>query len=103
MVGGQAEPPMTVRLSVEKRSWLLWTWASSPSQTVGTPAANVTPSDSNSSNSDLPSSWGPGNTSLDPESGPLKGMPQALTWNIGTTGRMASRAEEAMASGSEAA
>jgi hypothetical protein len=39
IAGGQAEPPITVRFRLEKRSCLLWTWLSSPSQTVGTPAA----------------------------------------------------------------
>jgi hypothetical protein len=39
MAGGQAEPPMTVRLSVEKRSLFGPMWPSSICQTVGTPAA----------------------------------------------------------------
>ena len=49
MAGGQAEPPITVRLSVEKRSSLACMWPSSICQTVGTPAAKVTPSPSISS------------------------------------------------------
>ena len=49
IAGGQAEPPMTVRLSAGKRNPFAPMWASSICQTVGTPAANVTRSDSNSS------------------------------------------------------
>jgi hypothetical protein len=67
MAGGQAEPPMTVRRIVEKLAGLLaCMWASRPCHTVGTPADMVTPSLSNSSCSDLPSSPAPGNTSLAP-------------------------------------
>ena len=32
----------------------------------------------------------PGMTSLVPEAGPAKAMPQALAWNMGTTGRITS-------------
>ena len=39
MAGGQAEPPMTVRLSVENRRPPGLMWPSSICQTVGTPAA----------------------------------------------------------------
>ncbi|MDT4846153.1 hypothetical protein FQZ97_801680 [compost metagenome] len=42
----------------------------------------------------------PGNTSLAPTSGTEYGRPHALTWNIGTTGRITSRAEQPSASGS---
>src|SRR5512139_1914283 len=71
-----------------------------PSHTVGTPALKLTFSASNSSYSDLPSRCGPGITSLAPTSGPEYGRPHALTWNIGTTGRMTSRAEQPSESGS---
>ena len=70
-----------------------------PSQTVGTPAENVTPSDSNSSYSDLPSSAAPGNTILAPDSSTEYGRPQALTWNIGTTGSTVSAADTLSAFG----
>ena len=43
---------------------------------------------------------GPGITSLAPTIAALYGMPQALTWNIGTTGKITSRAEQSIASGS---
>ena len=66
MAGGQAEPPMMVRRMVLNFRPLLSTCVSRPCQTVGTPADMVTPSASNSSCSDLPSSHGPGNTSLAP-------------------------------------
>src|SRR5690242_1195311 len=75
----------------------------SPSHTVGTPPLNVTFSDSNSSYSDLPSRCGPGNTTLAPASAVEYGSPQALTWNIGTTGSTTSRPDSAIASGSAAA
>ena len=74
-----------------------------PSQTVGTPALNVTFSPSNNSYSDLPSRCGPGITSLAPTSGTAYGRLQALTWNIGTTGRITSLAEQSSESGSAAA
>ena len=66
---------------------------------MGTPALNVTFSPSNSSYSDLPSRCGPGNTSLAPTSGTEYGKPQALTWNIGTTGSTESLADRLSASG----
>jgi hypothetical protein len=37
-----------------------------------------------------PSMRAPGMTSFDPAAGPPKAMPQALAWNIGTTGRIVS-------------
>ena len=102
MAGGQAEPPITVRLR-----WLNFRppcciWVSSICQTVGTPAAKVTPSASISSYSDLPSSAGPGKTTLAPVSAAEYGRPQALTWNMGTTGSTASRADRFITSGSAA-
>ena len=100
IAGGQAEPPMTVRFRVERRRPFCFMWLMTPSQMVGTPALKVTRSDSNSACSDLPSRCGPGKTSLAPTSGALYGRPQALTWNIGTTGRMVSAEELAIASGS---
>src|SRR5690606_12262311 len=100
IAGGQAEPPITVRRKVENRKSLVSTWLIRPSQTVGTPAEKVTPSASNNSYSDLPSSAGPGNTSLAPDSGTEYGKPQAFTWNIGTTGSTTSALETFKAFGS---
>lgn len=69
MAGGHAEPPITVRLRVLNLKPPALTWFSNICQTVGTPAAKVTPSDSINSYTDLPSRAGPGNTSLQPVSG----------------------------------
>ena len=63
----------------------------------------VTLSASNRSCRLLPSRNGPGNTSFAPTMQAAYGSPQALTWNIGTTGRMESRAEMHMTSGKAAA
>ena len=46
MAGGQAEPPITVRLSLLNFKFAGFMWLSIICHTVGTPAANVTPSDS---------------------------------------------------------
>ena len=100
IAGGQAEPPITVRLRVLKLSLFCLAWLISPSQTVGTPALKVTFSPSSSSCRDLPSRCGPGNTSLAPTIGAAYGTPQALTWNIGTTGRITSLPPTPMPSGS---
>ena len=45
----------------------------------------------------------PGNTSLAPVNGAAYGMPQAFTWNMGTTGKATSRADMFKASGRAAA
>src|SRR5207248_1753183 len=103
MAGGHAEPPTTTDFSVEKRSPLSFAYASRPSHTLGTPAEAVTFSRSNSPYRLLPSRPEPGNTSFAPFSVPKYGMPQALTWNIGTTGRITERAEQLKTSGSDAA
>jgi hypothetical protein len=103
IAGGQAEPPITVRRIVRKPRPLASTCASRPFHTVGTPAESVTDSSSNNSCSDLPSSQGPGKTSFAPTMQATYGMPHAFTWNIGTTGRIVSRAEQPNASGSAAA
>src|SRR3569623_1798237 len=99
IAGGQAEPPITVRRKRENFRLFCATWLSKPIHTVGTPAENVTCSCSNSSYTDLPSSAGPGSTSLAPVSGAEYGKPHALTWNIGTTGSTTSREEMPIASG----
>src|SRR5881392_1133952 len=90
---------MIVRRIVENLSPFASTWPSSPCHTVGTPAESVTRSFSNSSYSDLPSRPGPGKTSFDPIMQAAYGRPHALTWNIGTTGRITSVAEQLSASG----
>ena len=72
-----------------------------PCQTVGTPAANVTCSDSISDCSVSGSPiFGPGNTSFAPTIAQPYGSAQALTWNIGTTGRTTSAPASPIASGS---
>jgi hypothetical protein len=65
---------------------------------VGTPAAMVTFSDSISCRSECASRCGPGKTSFAPTIGAANGRPQALTWNIGTTGRSESRERSAIPS-----
>src|SRR5450830_1768064 len=99
MAGGQAEPPITVRLSVLKRKPPACMCASIICHTVGTPAAKVTFSLSINSKIDLPSIAGPGNTSLAPVMAAEYGKPQALTWNMGTTGNTESRVLMFKASG----
>ena len=49
IAGGQADPPMMVRLNDENRRPFCFMWLIRPSHTVGTPAENVTRSFSNSS------------------------------------------------------
>ena len=71
---------------------------SSICQTVGTAAEKVTPSVSISSWIDAPSSFWPGITSLQPTAGQEKARPQALAWNIGTTGSTTSRLERPITS-----
>jgi hypothetical protein len=101
MIGGEAEPPIATRFRLVKR----WPWASiqssRPSQTVGTPTVQVTPSASNRACRLAPSRFGPGMTSLAPAIGPEKGTPQALTWNIGTIGESTSLADRPSTSGIE--
>ncbi len=99
IAGGQAAPPTTVRSRVENFAPFCFRYCSRPIQTVGTPAEKVTFSVSKSSCSDFPSSAQPGKTSFAPIIGALWHTPQALAWNIGTTGRTQSRAESAITSG----
>ena len=91
-LSGQADPPMTTRFSVEGFSPVFSRCCSSICQTVGTAAEKVTPSVSRSSKIDSPSIFAPGMTSLAPTAGALKATPQALAWNIGTTGSTTSAA-----------
>ena len=98
MASGTAEPPITTRLRVESLPPVWRRWVSSICQTVGTAAEKVTFSDSSSSCTEAPSSFGPGMTSLAPTAGAEKAMPQALAWNMGTTGRTVSIAPMPMTS-----
>src|SRR3989344_840066 len=103
IAGGQAAPPITVLLKVLNFRPLALTWLSRPSQMVGTPADIVTFSSSKRLYSDAPSRWWPGITSLQPTIAAAYGRPQALTWNMGTTGSTVSVALRHIASGRAAA
>ena len=96
---GQAEPPTTRRFTVSSRVPLERRCCNRPSQTVGTPAEIVTRSAFISSRSEAPSRCRPGITSVAPAIGAAYGVPQALTWNIGTTGSMRSVARIPSTSG----
>ena len=98
MASGTAEPPITTRLSVESLAPVSRRWVSRPSQTVGTAAEKVTPSVSSSSCTEGPSSFWPGITSLQPAAAQENVRPQALAWNIGTTGSTVSRADSPITS-----
>src|SRR6476469_5122512 len=95
---GIAEPPHTTLFRCGSLRLFVAMWLSSISQTVGTPAVCVTLSVSNSSNTELPSSFGPGITSFVPIDGAEKAMPQLLAWNRGTTGSIVSAADAPSAS-----
>jgi hypothetical protein len=58
---------------------------------VGTPAATVTSLGLDHLGQLDRDHVGPGMTSLAPDATPAWASPQALAWNIGTTGRMTSR------------
>ena len=62
---------------------------------VGTPAVKVTPSFTMRSASAFGCIIAPGKTSAAPAAGAACAMPQALAWNIGTTGIATSRTREA--------
>ncbi len=67
MEGGQAEPPITVRLRLSSREPDFFAYPSSPSQIVGTPIASVTPWASINLTRLSPSSPGPGSTIREPD------------------------------------
>src|SRR5229473_1534115 len=69
-----------------------------PSQTVGTPAENVTPSACAISTRRLAAMSCPTITCLAPVMADINGRPQQFAWNMGTTGITTSRAEIANAS-----
>ena len=71
-----------------------------PSQMVGTPAVQVTFSSASRASRLGGSRHGPGKTCLQPTIVQLKGRPQALTWNMGTTGMTTSAWERPIESGS---
>ncbi len=77
---------MTRRLEVSRP----FSSGSTPIQIVGTPAATVTRSLTIRSATALPERSGPGMTSVAPEATAAWARPQALAWNIGTTGRITS-------------
>src|SRR3954449_5353874 len=87
---GIAEPPQTTLRRYGSLRLLAAMWLSSISHTVGTPAVWVTFSVSSNSNTEAPSSFGPGKTSLVPIDGAENAMPQLLAWNSGTTGSIVS-------------
>jgi len=64
-----------------------------PSQTVGTPAENVTPSACAISTRRLAAMSCPTITCLAPVMADINGRPQQFAWNMGTTGITTSRAE----------
>ena len=64
---------------------------STPIQMVGTPAATVTFSVSMRVAMAPGDRSGPGITRLAPQATPAWARPQALAWNMGTTGRIVSR------------
>ena len=96
--GGHALPPITTCLSELIFFPDVFAAASKPSHTVGTPSALVTFSASINSSRLFPSIPGPGSTSLLPTIAAAYGTPHALTWNIGTTGKVTSCAEMPSAS-----
>jgi hypothetical protein len=91
IASGAAEPPTTMRQLGTRSRFCFSSCSRMPAQIVGTPAAQVTRSLSISSSSDPGSRCGPGMTSFEPAMIDAYGMPHALAWNIGTTGRIVSR------------
>src|SRR5215217_7126621 len=92
---GAADPPMTIARSFD-RSYLSgssYRACRTERKTVGTPAVSVTSSCSRSSRRLAASRFGPGIISLAPTRTEAKGRPQALTWNMGTTGSTQSASE----------
>ncbi|MCY1558290.1 hypothetical protein D9M68_952110 [compost metagenome] len=60
---------------------------------MGTPSEKLQRSSFNRRYMFSPERLGPGSTSLAPHMAPAYGMPQALTWNSGTTSSTLSRAD----------
>ena len=93
IASGAAAPPTTMRMpdGSFQRAGSCSSACRMPAQIVGTPAVSVTCSDWYRSSRLAASRCGPGNTSFAPIITAVNGMPQALTWNIGTTGHTQSR------------
>ena len=88
---GTAEPPHTMARSDETSRPL--SSGRTPIQMVGTPAASVTFWLSISPATAGPVRSGPGNTMLEPAMAAAWHSPQALAWNMGTTGRITSASD----------
>src|SRR5262249_16244161 len=71
-------------------------WARTACHTVGTPIDSVTPSSASIGTSSGGWTCIPAKTSLAPAIAAAYGTPQALTWNMGTTGQMRSVARAPM-------
>ena len=93
IAGGHAEPPTTFRFRLSKVVPVCSAALISPCQMVGTPKATDTLKVSIKCTKLAPSSPGPGKTKVQPTIAAAYGVPHALTWNIGTTGSIISRAE----------
>ena len=104
MLRGTAEPPTISRCSAPRsqRSGSASSDCRTAIHTVGTPADIVTRSLAIRSRTLTGSSFGPGSTSAAPANAAAYGVPHALAWNIGTTGRIVSRPEIPSVSGSAA-
>ena len=102
IAGGAADPPTIICRSAfrSQRFGSLSSASRIASQTVGTPPAQVTFSSAIKLSTLTASRCGPGKTSFAPTIAAAKGIPQALTWNIGTTGRITSVSERPSAFGS---
>ena len=81
---GTAEPPHGMARSDEVSR--PFSSGSTPMKMVGTPAGTVTRSSTMRSASALGERSGPGMISVAPVATPAWARPQALAWNIGTTG-----------------
>src|SRR6266540_5757228 len=84
---GTAEPPTYIEWIVETSNFpgFASRYCSTPSHTVGTPAAIVTFSLTIRSTTLIGSRCGPGITIFAPTMTHANGRPHALAWNIGTT------------------
>ena len=100
MGSGTAEPPAFSSLTLERSGG--GSSSKKPFQIVGTPALQVTPSAPIRSASPCGVRSGPGRTCLAPSIVAMYGMPQAIAWNIGTTGITESASRMPIESGSAA-
>ncbi len=100
---GIALPPITIRFSSGSVLFCARSMSRTASHTVGTPAESVTRSCSHSSITPAGSSRSIGMMKSAPTIIERNGVPQALTWNIGTIGSTRSRSQIAIASASPVA